>query len=54
MIRVGIDHPGMMPLGTHYGTSRVKTFYGDGSTASYTFDSAPSATDVYTVYYNGV
>ena len=37
-----------------YGTSRVKTFYGDGSTASYTFDSAPSATDVYTVYYNGV
>ena len=37
-----------------YGTTRVKTFYGDGSTASYTFDSAPSATDVYTVYYNGV
>jgi len=37
-----------------YGTTRVKTFYGDGSTASYTFDSAPSATDVYTVYYSGV
>ena len=37
-----------------YGNTRVKTFYGDGSTASYTFDSAPVITDVYTVYYNGV
>ena len=37
-----------------YGSTRVKTFYGDGSTASYTFATAPVATDVYTVYYDGV
>jgi len=37
-----------------YGLSRVKTFYGDGSTTAFTFASAPSATDVYTVYINGV
>ena len=37
-----------------YGTTRVKTFYGDGSTASYTFETAPVVTDVYTVYYDGV
>jgi len=37
-----------------YGLSRVKTFYGDGSTTAFTFPSAPSATDVYTVYINGV
>jgi hypothetical protein len=37
----------------NYGTSRVKTFYGDGSTTAFTFDTAPLATDVYTVYVNG-
>jgi hypothetical protein len=37
-----------------YGTTRVKTFYGDGSTATYTFDTAPLVTDVYTVYFDGV
>ena len=36
-----------------YGSTKVKTFYGDGSTATYTFDTAPLATDVYTVYYDG-
>ena len=36
------------------GTSKVKTFYGDGSTLAFTFDTAPSATEVYTVYYDGV
>ena len=36
------------------GTSKVKTFYGDGSTVSFTFDTAPSATTVYTVYFDGV
>lgn len=43
------DHPW-----DSYGLSRVKTFYGDGSTTAFTFDTAPSATDVYTVYINGV
>ena len=37
----------------NYGTSRVKTFYGDGSTTAFTFDVAPLVTDVYTVYING-
>jgi hypothetical protein len=37
-----------------YGLSRVKTFYGDGSSTAFTFASAPKATDVYTVYINGV
>ena len=37
-----------------YGLSRVQTFYGDGSTTGFTFTTAPSATDVYTVYINGV
>jgi hypothetical protein len=37
-----------------YGTTRVKTFYGDGSTASYTFENCTGGTDVYTVYYDGV
>lgn len=37
-----------------YGLSRVKTFYGDGSSTAFTFATAPSATDVYTVYINGV
>ena len=38
----------------NYGTSRTKTFYGDGSTVTFTFDTTPSTTDVYTVYYNGI
>ena len=38
----------------NYGSSSVKTFYGDGSTVLYTFDTAPSSTDVYTVYFDGV
>ena len=37
-----------------YGTSRVRTFYGDNSTISFTFPSAPLATDVYTTYFDGV
>ena len=37
-----------------YGSTNVKTFYGDGSTASYTFDTAPDSTKVYTVYYDGI
>ena len=37
-----------------FGSTRVKTFYGDGSTVLYTFDVAPTITDVYTVYYAGV
>ena len=36
-----------------YGSTNVKTFYGDGSTATYTFDTAPDVTKVYTVYYDG-
>ena len=38
----------------NFGSSKVKTFYGDGSTVLYTFDTAPLATEVYTVYYDGV
>ena len=38
----------------NYGSTKTKTFYGDGSTLLYTFDSAPIIGDVYTVYYNGV
>jgi len=34
----------------NYGTSRVKAFRADGSTASYTFDSAPPSSEVYQVY----
>jgi len=34
----------------NYGDSRVKAFRADGSTASYTFDSAPASTEVYQVY----
>ena len=37
-----------------YGTSNVRTYYGDGSTATYTFDVAPDITKVYTVYFDGV
>jgi len=38
----------------NYGSSSVRTFYGDGSTVLFTFDTAPSITDVYTVYFDGV
>ncbi len=38
----------------NYGLSRIQTFYGDGSSTAFTFASAPAATDVYTVYVNGV
>jgi hypothetical protein len=34
----------------NYGASRIKTFTADGSTAIYTFDTAPATTDVYQVY----
>jgi hypothetical protein len=34
----------------NYGESTVKTFRGDGSTVSFTFDSAPDSTKVYQVY----
>jgi len=34
----------------NYGDSRVKAFRADGSTASYTFDSAPASSEVYQVY----
>jgi hypothetical protein len=37
-----------------FGSARFKTLYGDGSTATYTFTTAPAVTDVYTVYYDGV
>ena len=37
-----------------FGSARIKTLYGDGSTATYTFTTAPAVTDVYTIYYNGV
>lgn len=38
----------------NYGIGKVKTFYGDGSTMSFTFNTTPTATDVYTLYYDGV
>ena len=34
----------------NYGDSRVKAFRADGSTASYTFDTAPASSEVYQVY----
>ena len=34
----------------NYGDSRVKAFRADGSTAAYTFDTAPASTEVYQVY----
>ena len=34
----------------NYGDSRVKAFRADGSTAAYTFATAPAQTDVYQVY----
>ena len=37
----------------NYGTSRSKTFYGDGSTVTFSFDTAPATTEVYTVYFDG-
>jgi hypothetical protein len=36
------------------GGTRIKTFYGDGSTVSFAFDRPPAQTDVYTVYFDGV
>ena len=37
-----------------FGLSRVKVFYGDGSTTNFTFDFAPLPTDVYTVYFTDI
>ena len=37
----------------HYGTSNIKTFYGDGSKVLFTFITAPTSTDVYQVYVAG-
>jgi len=34
----------------NYGNSRIKAFRADGSTSSYTFDTAPTSTEVYQVY----
>ena len=34
----------------NYGDSRIKAFRADGSTAAYTFDTAPTSTEVYQVY----
>ena len=34
----------------NYGDSKIKAFRADGSTAAYTFDTAPASTDVYQVY----
>ena len=34
----------------NYGDSKVKAFRADGSTAAYTFDTAPASSDVYHVY----
>ena len=34
----------------NYGNSRIKAFRADGSTASYTFDTAPTSSEVYQVY----
>ena len=34
----------------NYGSSRVKAFRADGSTAVYTFDTAPATTEVFQVY----
>jgi len=37
-----------------FGLSRVKVFYGDGTTINFTFDFAPLPTDVYTVYFTDI
>jgi hypothetical protein len=37
-----------------YGSNIVKVFYGDGSTTGFTFDQAPTALDVYTVYFTDI
>ena len=37
----------------HYGTSKIKTFYGDGTTVLYSFTTAPASTEVYQVYVAG-
>ena len=34
----------------NFGASRIKSFLGDGSSSTFTFDSAPASTEVYTVY----
>ena len=34
----------------HYGVSSIKTFIADGTTRTFTFDTAPATTDVYQVY----
>ncbi|MGA0767760.1 MAG: hypothetical protein ACO3QB_04625, partial [bacterium] len=37
-----------------YGLSRVKVFYGDGSTTQFSFDVAPTVLDVYTIYFTDI
>ena len=37
-----------------YGLSRIRTFYADGSTNTFTFPSAPAVGEVYTTYFDGV
>ena len=37
-----------------YGKSRIRTFYGDGSTAQFIFTDPPNPKDVFTVYLDGV
>ena len=37
-----------------YGKSRIRTFYGDGSTAIFEFADPPNPRDVFTVYLDGV
>ena len=37
-----------------FGLSRVKVFYGDGTTTNFTFDFAPLPTEVYTVYFTDI
>jgi len=37
-----------------YGLSRVKVFYGDGTTTQFTFDVAPTYLDVYTIYFTDI
>jgi len=37
-----------------FGLSRVKVFYGDGTTINFSFDFAPLPTDVYTVYFTDI
>ena len=37
-----------------YGSTRIRTFYSDGSTKTFIFATPPQATDVFTVYFGGV